>query len=50
VARDDGYDCERCHHGISRGEAYELLAGVDRYRHIYCPDQSVIDPGEGLLT
>lgn len=45
VARDDGYTCERCHHGIRRGEAYELLDGADRYRHIHC--RTTEEPTDG---
>ena len=37
VARDGGRDCIRCWHEIRRGEAYELLPGVDHLRHIHCP-------------
>jgi len=37
VARDGGRDCESCDQEIRRGEAYELLDGADRLRHVHCP-------------
>jgi hypothetical protein len=38
VAPDGGRDCVRCEQEIRRGEAYELLPGVDELAHIRCPN------------
>jgi len=37
VARDGGRDCVSCEQEIQRGEAYELLPGVDELQHVHCP-------------
>lgn len=39
VARDGGRDCVRCEQEIRRGEAYELMPGVDQLQHIHCPTE-----------
>lgn len=36
VARGGGRDCTRCGQEIRRGEAYELMPGVDQLQHIRC--------------
>lgn len=40
VARDGGRDCVSCGQEIRRGEAYELMPGVDELRHVHCPDRT----------